>query len=71
MDGWKEGHLKEESDIKFRAGQREGKGSRETKRREGRQRQSVTISSNISPGNYLYSVAKENLELWKMNLTTT
>ena len=30
-----------------------------------------TMCSNISPGNYLYSVAKANLELWKMNLTTT
>lgn len=40
------------------------------KKRKGRQRQSLS-DSNISQGDYLYSVAKENLELWKMNLTTT
>lgn len=40
------------------------------KKRKGRQRQSLS-DSNISHGDYLYSVAKENLELWKMNLTTT
>lgn len=48
-DGWMEGHLKEEGDIKFRAAQREGRGSRETKRRKGRQRQSLS-GSNISQG---------------------
>lgn len=36
------------------------------------ERQAKTVTSGLtSAGGYLYSVAKEDLELWKMNLITT